>query len=169
MRSDLGLFSAVQWLFVMSFLSLGFAFLSVVYFHHGIYTLWLFLESHPSLCFGMGVGLIGFALLWGWVCFSRYRTEYFQMQLVHGLTQVSTSFIETLTEDYWRRSGFQGISTVEVLIRRDQRIEIVAEAEEIDSLQWARIEEELAKELFVHLGYQQPLTMTVIRRLNPAK
>lgn len=165
MRLDRGLFSAVQWLFVLFFLGIGGAFLSVVYFRPGIYALWLFLESHPSFCFGVGSGLVGWALLWGWVCFAGYRKAYFQIQLFHGLTQVSPSLIETVTEDYWRRSGLEGISTSQVLVRRGREIEIVAEAPPMDPLQWERIEEELTEELFVHLGYRYPLTMTVVCRV----
>lgn len=159
------LISAAQFLFVLGLVILG-GFL-------------LFAAHSPSLqaeiakwtpqllnYAGFGCLIVGIGLLFGFYALNQGST--YQLQIGAHVAQIEEAIIQEYVKKFWAEELPTRTISCDVVIHRDQKIEIIAEMPAMSTEQHIelseKVEQKLAKLLKRKLGYKRDFLFTVLMK-----
>lgn len=162
MRIGNALFSAIQFLITVGVLLGGLFFLILPRCPHVQVKLARFFLERGDFFLFMGMVLLGLGIA---LCLSFYalnRRSYYQIEMKKG-TIVYPLLIQKILETYWEKSFPKMDLTTNIIVHKDQVLEIVVRSSlflEVADLE--KIESEVGALLMVQLGYKKDFLLTVV-------
>jgi hypothetical protein len=162
------LFSAVQFVFVMLIILLGFFFIGL---QHAPYLRYVIADffSQRAACFSLVGYLIlacGILLLFGF--YAMYRGVYYRIKMGRNEVFVDPSVIQRYVREYWKTIFPDHDLSMEVGLNKDQKIEMFVElpllSSEKQQALLEKAENELSQILQKHLGYRREFTLSIIAK-----
>lgn len=162
------LVSAIQFLMVMALLVVGLFFIALPSAPALRFELAAFLMNREGLFLPLGLMIIAVsvALLVG--IYWLDHKSYFQVSLkgASDLVSVDKELIRTNFVTYWKRLFPEEALEVDVVIHKDDQIELVAEIpsldEESQQKTFVRVEKEMGLLLEKQLGYRKEFLLTLV-------
>jgi hypothetical protein len=165
MRTGNLLFSAVQLIFVVALFLLGGLFLGLSHVPQFRDRIAQFFLSDSESLMSIGYAILGVATLLFSGFYAMHRGSYFQVEMGSSRLDVDPSVIQNYVQSYWNDIFPEQQLETQILLRRNKKIEILAEMppmadEELTEL-LTQIETELSCLLEHILGYRSDFLITV--------
>lgn len=164
MRTSNVLFSAVHLIVSLFVVSVG-VFLMALSYAPNFQELIHRIMSENRLFFfymGGGVSAMGVILLIGFYC--MHRKSYYTLLMTPNKVFIEENILKEYVKEYWKNIFPGAVDDLEVVVSRDQKIEIItrcpSKREEGKEL-FERIENELGVLLARKLGYDKEFTLTI--------
>jgi hypothetical protein len=163
MRIENLLFSAVQFFLVLVVACAGLFFIALPWAPHVRFTCAAFLAQRDDLFIPLGILLLGISLILGIGFYFMQRKAYFQVRMSPAV-HVEKALLQALLETYWRGRYSDDKLKTEVILHRDQRIEMIAELPSLKSSDpeqlLAEVELEVGQLILQQLGYKRDFIFT---------
>jgi hypothetical protein len=163
MRIENLLFSAVQFFLVVVVACTGLFFIALPWAPHVRFTCAAFLMERDDFFIPLGGLLLGIALVLGIGFHFLQKKAYFQVKMGPAV-HVERALLRTLLEAYWKERYPDHKLKTDVILHKDQRIELVAELPSLKSAEpeklLADVELEIGKLMLQQLGYKQDFIFT---------
>lgn len=166
MKSNL--FSAVEFLIVVVVLASGGFLMALPWAPVVRFKLAAFFAEQETffLLLGSIVVLMGLVLLFGFYWMNRKRFFQVVMKAPEKRIEVEEELVLTSLSIYWKRLFPEEELMTDVLIHRDQKIELIAEIpkleEETQKVLLEKVEKEIGALLARQLGYEREFFLTVV-------
>jgi hypothetical protein len=160
------LFSAVQFFFAVGIILLGGFFIGLQDAAHLRSVLARFLTSEgvPFSLIGFAILGLGIALLAGF--FMMHRGQYYTVRMKGGSCEIDPAVIRSYLSDYWKKKFPKENLSVEVLVAKDQKLELFVElpliSPEMHQAILEKAEGDLSALLQKHIGYRKPFDLSVL-------
>lgn len=163
MRKENLLFSAVQFFLVLVVGCTGLFFIALPWAPHVRFTCAAFLAERDDLFMPLGGFILGIAVILGVGFYFMQRKAYFQVRMSPAI-HVEKALLKTLLEAYWKERYPDDKLKTDVVLHRDQRIELVAELPSLKSAEpeklLADVQLEVGKLMLQQLGYKRDFIFT---------
>ncbi len=163
MRKENLLFSAVQFFLVVALACMGFFFIALPWAPHVRFTCAAFLVQRDDLFMPLGSLILGVATILGVGFYFMQRKAYFQVRMSPAV-HVERALLKTLLEAYWKERYPEEKLKTDVVLHRDQRLELIAELPNLKSADPEKLLREVQLEvgkLMLHqLGYKRDFIFT---------
>ncbi len=126
MRIENLLFSAVQFFLVLVVSCMGLFFIALPWAPKVRFTCADFIAERDDLFIPLGALLLGVGLILGIGFYFMQRKAYFQVRMSPAI-HVEKALLRTLLEAYWKDRYPEEKLKTDVILHRDQRIELIAE------------------------------------------
>lgn len=163
MRIENLLFSAVQFFLVLVLACSGLFFIALPWAPHVRFTCATFLAERDDFFIPLGGLLLGIALILGIGFYFMQRKVYFQVRMSPAI-HVEKALLRTLLEVYWNDRYPDEKLKTDVVLHKDQRIELIAELPQMKSAEpeklLVEVELEIGKLMLQQLGYKRDFIFT---------
>jgi hypothetical protein len=157
------LFSAVQFLITAAIVCAGGFLLALPYAPQVRIKLAHLLAERTDLFLPVGLMILGFGLVLLVGFFAMTRRRYFQFIVKGQPVVIETALLNELAGSVWKKYFPDDDLFTDIVIRRNQDIELIAEASLIeDPVLLENLEKDLTELLHRQIGYEKDLTVTVI-------
>jgi hypothetical protein len=166
MRTGNLLFSAVQLFVVVIILGLGAFLIGLAKAPHVKLLITELINSSSPLfsLLGYSMLLIGTILLFGF--YAMNRGQYYKVKMKCNHAEVDVSIIQDYIEKYWKDILPEQEAYLDVILHRDQKLEIIARMSnysfEQHKMLLEKIERDLGTLLSKNLGYNKEFLFTVV-------
>jgi len=163
MRIENLLFSAVQFFLVLVVTCTGIFFIALPWAPQVRFTCAAFIAKRDDLFMPLGGLLLGVAVILGVGFYFMQRKAYFQVRMSPAI-HVEKALLRTLLDAYWKERYPQEKLKTDVVLHRDQRIELIAELPNLKSADpeklLADVQLEVGKLMLHQLGYKRDFIFT---------
>jgi hypothetical protein len=167
MRTGKVLASGLQLLVAIKLLILGALSIAVAVFPSLRATVTYYIGQYPNAMLLVGYFIFALGLLLFLAFYAMNRGQYYQVGFRIPI-EVDTKIIQTYTEEYWKKLFPEEDLHVEVVIHKNQTIEVIAEMPGLTFEEQKKMlectEKELGSLLARHIGYQKELLFTVLAK-----
>ena len=163
MRIENLLFSAVQFFLVLVVTCTGLFFIALPWAPHVRFTCAAFLAKGDGLFIPLGILLLAIALILGIGFYFIQRRAYFQVRMSPAV-HVEKALLRTLLETYWKGRYPDEKLKTDVVLHKDQRIEMIAELPNLKPAEpqqlLSEVELEIGQLMLQQLGYKRDFIFT---------
>jgi hypothetical protein len=163
MRFENLFFSAVQFFLVLVVTCTGLFFIALPWAPHVRFTCAAFLAQRDDLFIPLGILLLGIALILGIGFYFIQRRAYFQVRMSPAV-HVEKALLQTLLEAYWKGRYPDEKLKTDVILHRDQSIEMIAELPNLPPSDpeklLTEVELEVGRLILQQLGYKRSFIFT---------
>ena len=163
MRIENLLFSAVQFFLVLVVSCMGLFFIALPWAPKVRFTCANFIAERDDLFIPLGALLLGIGLILGIGFYFMQRKAYFQVRMSPAI-HVEKALLRTLLAAYWKDRYPDEKLKTDVILHRDQRIELIAELPSLKSADPEKllmeVQLEVGKLMLHQLGYKRNFLFT---------
>lgn len=163
MRKENLLFSAVQFFLVLTVACMGIFFIALPFAPQVRFTCASFIAERDDLFMPLGGLLLGIAIILGVGFYFMQRKAYFQVRMSPAI-HVEKALLRTLLDVYWKERYPEEKLKTDVVLHRDERIELIAELPALKSADseklLADVQLEVGKLMLQQLGYKRDFIFT---------
>jgi hypothetical protein len=163
MRIENLLFSAVQFFLVLVLACTGLFFIALPWAPQVRFTCAAFLAQRDDLFMPLGGLILGVAVILGVGFYFMQRKAYFQVRMSPAI-HVEKALIKTLLESYWKECYPDEKLKTDVVLHKDQRIELIAELPNLRTADpeklLGNVQLEVGKLMLHQLGYKRDFIFT---------
>jgi hypothetical protein len=163
MRKENLLFSAVQFFLVLALACTGLFFIALPWAPQVRFTCAAFLAQREDLFMPLGGLILGVAAILGVGFYFMQRKAYFQIRMSPAV-HVERALLKTLLEAYWKERYPEEKLKTDVVVHRDQKLELVAELPHLKSADPEKllmdVQLEVGKLMLHQLGYKRDFIFT---------
>jgi hypothetical protein len=163
MRFENLFFSAVQFFLVLVVTCAGLFFIALPWAPQVRFTCAAFLAQRDDLFIPLGILLLGIALILGIGFYFIQRRAYFQVRMSPAV-HVEKALLQTLLGVYWKGRYPDEKLKTDVVLHRDQSIEMIAELPNLPSSDpeklLTEVELEVGRLILQQLGYKRSFIFT---------
>lgn len=163
MRKENLLFSAVQFFLVLALACTGLFFIALPWAPQVRFTCAAFLAQREDLFMPLGGLILGVAAILGVGFYFMQRKAYFQVRMSPAI-HVERALLKTLLEAYWKERYPEEKLKTDVVVHRDQKLELVAELPHLKSADPEKllmdVQLEVGKLMLHQLGYKRDFIFT---------